>query len=232
MVRCWIAGRGCGWWGGRGVGLDNVDVAACRARGVEVVYTPDANTQAVVEYVLGLMLDAHRPRTAMGEGAEAAAFHALRKSEVGVQLSTLTLGIVGFGRIGRRLGRVAHTLGMKLLVCDLLPESRVRAAVEEGLVEEGLGVGGYPFEYVSHDTLYAGSDVVTLHVDGRAENRGLVGAAAMSLLRRDALLINTSRGMVVEAGALADWLRANEGARRCWTFTTPSPRRGIIRCGA
>ena len=112
--------------GRAGVGLDNIDTAACDAREVAVVYTPDANTQAVVEYVLGLMLDRYRPRTTLPAQADAGTFHELRKTEVGTQLDTLTLGIVGFGRIGRKLGQVAHALGINLLVTDVLPEPRLR----------------------------------------------------------------------------------------------------------
>lgn len=197
--------------GRAGVGLDNVDVPTCRARGVEVVYTPDANTQAVVEYVLGLMLDAFRPRTRLPPRAAADTFHAMRKSEVGVQLADLTLGIVGFGRIGRRLGRVAHAWGIDLLVCDLLPAAEVRSAVE------------YPFEYVAHDELYRRSDIVTLHVDGRAENHHLLDADALKHLRKTVLLINTSRGMVVDAAALAGWLKRNPRARAMLDVHDPEP---------
>jgi phosphoglycerate dehydrogenase-like enzyme len=183
-----------------GVGLDNVDVTACRARGVEVVYTPDANTQAVVEYVLGLILDAVRPRVDMPEPVSDAAFHDMRKRHVGRQLDQLTLGIIGFGRIGKRLGRVADALGVRLLVNDLLPEARLRAAA------------AYPFTFADKPTLLASSDIVSVHVDGRASNRHLINDEALAMLRPRCLFINTSRGMVVDEAALARWARRSADA--------------------
>ncbi len=197
--------------GRAGVGLDNIDVAACRGRGVEVVYTPDANTQAVVEDVLGLMLDAYRPRTDLPDHADAAMFHALRKTEVGVELADLTLGIVGFGRIGKRLGRVADALGMAVHVCDLLPERELREAV------------AFPFAFMPNEALYASSDIVTLHVDGRASNRGMIDAAALSRFRPDALFINAARGMLVDAGAVAGWLLSNPAAGAVLDVHDPEP---------
>ena len=198
--------------GRAGVGLDNVDVAACRRRGVEVVYTPDANTQAVVEYVFGLILDRYRPRTAMPDHCSDATFHQLRKTEVGTQLDRLTLGVVGCGRIGRRVAQVAAAVGMKLLLCDLLPEDQVRAALP-----------GLAFDYVDHATLYRGSDIVTVHVDGRASNRGMIDAAAVALLREDVLFINAARGMLVDAAALAGFARSRPGAAVVLDVHDPEP---------
>ena len=197
--------------GRAGVGLDNIDLDACRRRGITVVYTPDANTQAVVEYVLGLMLDDIRPRTTMPAPVEAERFHSLRKSEVGRQLDQHTLGILGFGRIGKRLGRAAHALGMTPLVCDLLPEAELRAAVD------------YPFECVDHDALYAGSDILTIHVDGRASNHHLIGRAELAKLREHCLLINAARGMLTDVAAVADWLRAHPSARAVMDVHDPEP---------
>ena len=181
--------------GRAGVGLDNVDVDACRRRGVEVVYTPEANSQAVVEYTLALMLDDLRPRVTIGEPIDAATFHHYRKHKLGTQLDELTLGIVGFGRIGKGLGRVADALGMKLLVNDLLAESQLRPAVD------------YPFEFVDKPTLYADSDIVTIHIDGRASNRNVINAGALAQMKPNVLLINAARGMLIDRNALTAWAR-------------------------
>ncbi|MCE9589985.1 MAG: phosphoglycerate dehydrogenase [Planctomycetes bacterium] len=199
--------------GRAGVGLDNIDVPACRSRGVEVVYTPDANTQAVVEYVTGLMLDTFRPRTAMPAAVSAKEFHQLRKTQVGTQLDQLTLGILGFGRIGKRLGAVAHAIGMKVIAHDLLPESELRTAVD------------YPVEFVDMDTLLARSDVFTVHVDGRESNRNLINAAALAKLKPGALFINAARGMLVDAPALAAWAKhsAAAGGRAILDVHEPEP---------
>ncbi len=182
-----------------GVGLDNIDVPACRKRNIEVVYTPDANTQAVVEYVLGLMLDVFRPRPLMPSRISHAAFHHERKVHVGKQLDELTLGIVGFGRIGKRLGRVAAALGMKVLVNDLLPENVLREQVS---AKHG---GMYPYEFVTALNLYQQADIVTIHVDGRAANRHMINASVLAQFKPNALLINAARGFLVDNAALANW---------------------------
>lgn len=197
--------------GRAGVGLDNIDLVACKQRGVRVVYTPDANTQAVVEYILALMLDHYRPRTDMHGHVDAETFHNLRKTEVGTQLDQLTLGIVGFGRIGTRLGKAAHAIGMKLLVCDLLPDVELRKAVD------------YPFDYVDHKTLYADSDIVSLHVDGRAANRYMINPDTLSHLRDDCLFINAARGMLADSTALADWAKAHADAQIILDVHDPEP---------
>ena len=197
--------------GRAGVGLDNIDVDACHARGVEVVYTPDANTQAVTEYVLGLMLDHVRPRTALPDSVSGEKFHEIRKTEVGRQLDRLTLGILGHGRIGRRVGAVAHVLGMNVHVCDLLSEAELRKQAE------------YPFEYVDHDKLYRESDILTLHVDGRSGNRKMIAASVLDRLKDGVLLINAARGMLVDANALSQWAREHPDAAAVLDVHDPEP---------
>jgi phosphoglycerate dehydrogenase-like enzyme len=199
--------------GRAGVGLDNIDLEACRRRGVAVVYSPDANTAAVAEYVTALILDAMRPRLDLKAPVDAATFHRHRRELVGTQLDTLTLGILGFGRIGRRLGRIAGALGMKVLACDLLSESQLRAQTEVA------------FEYVDRDALLARSDVLSVHVDGRPANRGLIERRTLAALKPTCLLINTSRGMVVEADALAGWAAevAPSGGRAVLDVLDPEP---------
>jgi len=179
--------------GRAGVGLEHVDLGECRRRQVQVVHTPVANRQAVVEYVLGLILDALRPRTLIDSTVTADDFHRYRRTEVGRQLDQLTLGILGFGGIGKRLGEIAHAIGMQLIVSDLLPETQLRDEVD------------FPFEYVEARELYQRSDVLSVHVDGRAENRHLISAPELKWLRPDCLFINASRGMVVDSAALAEW---------------------------
>jgi len=198
--------------GRAGVGLDNFDLEACRRRGVRVVYTPDANTQAVVEYVFGLMLDRFRPRTRLKPGTDADAFHALRKSEVGLEMADLTLGVVGMGRIGKRVATVAHALGMNVLACDVLDEAVIRKDLSE-----------VPFTFVNHADLYAGSDVVTLHADGRPTNKHLVDADALQHLRAHAMLINAARGMLVDHEALRAWLDAHPKACAVLDVHDPEP---------
>ena len=181
--------------GRAGVGLDKIDLKACRDRGIRVVYTPDANTQAVVEYVFGLLLDALRPRVYMDQPTGSEDFHRWRTEAVGVQLDQLVLGILGVGRIGRRVARVAWAMGIRVICNDLLrPE------------ELNLG-SGWPGTFVDKETLWRSADILTIHVDGRGENRHIVDSAVLDQLKPSCLLINTGRGFLIDVPALSNWAR-------------------------
>src|SRR6478672_845665 len=110
-----VVGRG-------GVGLENIDVAACRKRGVEVVYTPDANTRAVADFVIVYMLQLLRSWAFFRERVlDPAEFKRVRATMRGRQLDELTLGILGMGRVGRRVGHIAaNGFGMRVIYNDLL----------------------------------------------------------------------------------------------------------------
>jgi phosphoglycerate dehydrogenase-like enzyme len=179
--------------GRAGVGLDNIDREACRARGIAVFNAPDANTTAVAEYVFALMLHHVRPLTPVTGPMELAAWERARRPGPGTrELGASTVGIIGFGRIGSRVGRVARAFGARVLFHDLLD------------IAETHGCEPAPPERV-----LAEADIVTLHVDGRPANRGLIDARRLALLRPDCLLINTSRGPVIDEAALAAWLAAH-----------------------
>ena len=184
-----VVGRG-------GVGLENIDVAACRARGVEVVYTPDANTVAVGDYVFGAMLQLIRPWARFKERAYAPdEFKKTRTALKGRQLNELTLGILGFGRVGRRVGSIAvNGFGMRVIYNDLLE-------VPPGAVAFAAGP-------VDKPTLFREADVLTIHVDMRPGNRHLVGRDQIAMMKRGAVLLNTSRGEVLDAFAVADAIRS------------------------
>lgn len=195
--------------GRAGVGLDNIDLDACAARGVAVEHTPDANTEAVVEFVTASMLDAVRPRGYLDRAIDQHEWDELRADLVAPrQLAGSTLGIYGFGRIGSRVARVGAALGMRVVyhdVREIEPETRGDA------------------EPVGLETLLAESDVLTVHVDGRATNRGLVGPGAFRRMREDVVFINTSRGFVVDAEACADFMRARPEACAMLDVHEPEP---------
>ncbi len=192
-----------------GVGVDNIDVASCRARGIEVVYTPEASTQAVVEYVLTILTDLLRPCPVVTQPLPLERWQALRgQAAAETQLSELTLGILGFGRIGRRLAEVAAALGLEVMYNDLLA---IPASVRHGA------------RAVPVDALFEESDVVSIHIDGRRANRGFVAESLLRRLRPDAVLINTSRGAVVDTMALAEVLRANPRISALLDVHDPEP---------
>lgn len=173
-----------------GVAIDNIDLEACRARNIAVVNTPDANTRAVVELVLAFLLDALRPRVYLHEPLPLDAWRARRVELTAPrQLSQCTLGIVGFGRVGKSLARAAASLDMPVLYHDLID---IPAAQRSG---------ASPCH--SLDELLAASDIVSLHVDNRPSNRHLINASNLALLKDNALLINAARGFIVDPHALA-----------------------------
>lgn len=192
-----------------GVGLDNVDMEACRRRGVVVVSTPGANTRAVVELVTAFMLDALRPRVYLDRSLDGAAWSGMRAGLVAArQLSDLALGVVGLGRVGSGVARVGAALDMRVLYTDVveIPGARRFGAAPASL-----------------DRLLAESDVVSLHVDGRPENHGLIGRAQLELCKPEVVLINTSRGFVIDATALSAFLRAQPGATAILDVHEPEP---------
>lgn len=195
--------------GRAGVGLDNVDVTACRAAGVEVVYTPDANSGAVSELVFALLLDALRPREDVRGGMDSAAWAAARmRVQASRELADLTLGIWGFGRVGKRIARIARGFSMNVLYHDLLPMP----------LEERHGAVPVP-----SDVLMRAADIVTLHVSGEAANHHLIDAAVLSWLKPDAILVNTSRGFVVDPTALAAHLARHPAFRAILDVHVPEP---------
>lgn len=195
--------------GRAGVGLDNIDVSACRRRGIEVVYTPDANTQAVVEFVICLMCDALRPRTVVDRAVDASEWNRLRAETVASrQMSELTVGILGLGRVGKRVAKVASAIGCQVLYHDILnidPEQRSGAAP------------------VADEFLFEHSDVITVHIDGRASNRHFVNDRLLRHMKADALFINTSRGFVVDNLSLARFLTDHPQARAMLDVHDPEP---------
>ncbi len=183
--------------GRAGVGLDNVDVEACAARCVRVVHTPEANTGAVVEYVLSAVLSALRAIESVG-AMSAEEWARERESAIAAkELSECVVGIWGMGRIGKAVAGAFGPLARGVVYNDLLE------------IPEADRCGATP---VAVDELLERADVLTLHVDGREANRGLVDAAALAQMKKDAVLVNAARGMVVDSHALAEFLRANSGA--------------------
>ncbi len=194
--------------GRAGVGLDQVDLAACAAHGVTVVHTPDANTQAVVEYVMTILLASTRPLQPLTTALDPAAWRETRSALGGVrQLSERTLGILGFGRIGRRLANAALGLGMSVQFNDL----REITDAPEGCAS------------VSAETLFASSDVISIHIDGRAANAQFVGAALLERMRDDVILVNAARGFVLDDIALAAYLQTHVNAHAHLDVHDPEP---------
>lgn len=200
--------------GRHGVGYDQIDVDAATARGIQVVYTPGANTQSVAEHVFALMIGLSRHFPRMMAGLAAGNYH-VRTSMTGREIAGKSLGIIGFGRIGRRVAEIAHLgFGMKVLYHDIV------AAPDH--VEQLSDARRVELKEVLESCEY-----VTLHVPLDASTRGMINRASLALMRTDAILINTCRGPVVDESAVAEALDAH----RLWgygadVFTVEPPPSG------
>ncbi len=176
------------------VGVDNIDLAACLARGVIVTNTPGVLTEATADLAFGLLADAARRIT---EGDRHVREHGFPRWSasllLGRPLHGATLGIVGFGRIGRALAARARGFGMRILYF-----SRTRAPVE---VEAELVA-----THVELDALLAKSDLVSLHAPLTDATRGMLDRSRLRAMKRGAILVNTARGALVDEHALAECL--------------------------
>ncbi len=192
-----------------GVGLDNIDVEACRARGVRVVHTPAANTEAVVEYVISMMLGTLRPIERLEQPISGADWKDQRDRAISPRSCVgARLGLVGMGRIGSRVARCARALCMRVAYNDLLE------------IDPQLRAGATP---VQLDSLAKESEVISVHVDGRDENTHLLDASFFSKLRDDVVLINASRGHVIDTDAAVAFAASHPGVRLILDVHDPEP---------
>lgn len=183
--------------GRHGVGYDQVDVPAATERGIQVVYTPGANTQSVAEHVFAMLIGVskhfHQQEIALVEGR-----YNDRTKLVGRDIQGKTIGIIGFGRIGRRVGKIAlHGFGMKVLYNDIV------AAPEDVVADAGA-------RRVDLDELLTSSDYITMHVPLDASTRRMIHRAAIDKMPKGAVLLNTCRGPVVDEVAVADALKSGQ----------------------
>jgi (S)-sulfolactate dehydrogenase len=195
-----------------GVGLDNIDVTACEARRIEVIPATGANAQAVAEYVVGTALLLLRGAFD-ATGAVAAGQWPRAALSSGREIGGKTLGLVGFGGIGRVTARLARGLGMNVIGFD----PQVAAEDPAWRAEE---VTPRAFAEV-----IAEADVLSLHVPLTPATKNLMDAARIATMKPDAVLINTARGGVVDEAAVAAALRARKlgGAALDVFATEPLP---------
>ena len=178
-----------------GVGLDNIDVAVLKERGVVVTWGPGSNAVSVAEHVLGAMLELSRTFGKVSAELHGGAWD--RQAAVGTELYGKTLGIVGLGDIGSRLARRAHAFGMSVVAHD-------PAAHENAFAPQEYGVRLLELSEVLT------SDFVSLHAPLLPSTKHLINAQSLRLMKPSAYLINTARGGLVDEHALADALRAGK----------------------
>lgn len=178
-----------------GVGLDNIDTEACRARGIAVIPATGANAESVAEYVVGMAMILLRGAAYLSTAAVAAGRWPRQILSQGRETSGKTLGLVGFGSIGRVTAGKARALGMHVVGADPALAGDDPAWREAGVEPLGL------------DELLARSDVVSLHLPLLAATRGLIGAERLARMKPGAILVNAARGGIVDETALARALK-------------------------
>ena len=193
-----------------GVGLDNIDVAACEARGMQVIPATGANALAVAEYVIGTAMVLLRGVYLSSEAVASGQWPRAALSN-GREISGTCLGLVGFGGIGRLTARLAQGLGMRVMAHDpmLAPGSPV------------WGDGGV--QCASLEELIAQADVVSLHVPLTPGTANLLSAQRIAQMKRGAVVINTSRGGIADEAAVAAALREGRLGGAAFDVFEPEP---------
>jgi D-3-phosphoglycerate dehydrogenase len=194
----------------------NVDVAAATARGIPVVTTPGKNADAVAELTIAFMVMLARRLPEVLRHVESGGEFAHDNYEgahwFGHDLASHTLGIVGFGQIGRRVATRAFAFGIQVVAADPFVDPATIAAA---------GV-----EPVSLDELLERSDFVTLHARATADNRGLIGSAEIARMKPGSYLVNTARDTLVDEAAVAAGLGSGQLAGAAFDVVSPSPATG------
>ena len=177
-----------------GRGIPHLDLAEATRRGIVVSCTPNDSGASTVELTLALLLSLARQVPAVSQGMRAGAW----PPAVGMLLEGRTLGIIGLGRIGARVARIAQAMDMNLLATG-------KTLTDERAAEAGA-------RRASLDTLLEESDIVSVHCRLNAETRGLIGRRQLQRMKPDALLINTARGPIISEEALVASLRQGHPA--------------------
>lgn len=175
-----------------GVGLDNIDVNEAQKRGIEVINAGEASVNAVSELVLGFMFALSRNIPIANNATKEGKW--IKKDLMGGELKGKYLGIIGLGKIGRNVARLARGLRMNLIGYDVVPIDK-NFTQEVSLITADL------------KTLLESSDFITCHVPFTEQTKHLINKDMLSKMKKDAFLINTSRGEVIDEQALVDCLK-------------------------
>lgn len=173
--------------GRAGVGVDNIDVEAARAKGIEVLTVPESTTQSVAELAIGLMLAVARKISYCDREIRRGEWP--KKHAIGIELGGKVLGIIGAGRIGSTVAKIAKFgLNMEVLYYDVMRNLKI---------EEELAA-----KFTSLEELLKMADVVSIHVPLLPETKHMINESKLKLMKKTAILINTARGGVVDTEAL------------------------------
>ncbi|HUK99885.1 MAG TPA: hydroxyacid dehydrogenase [Nitrospirota bacterium] len=178
-----------------GVGVDDVDVATATELGIPVVIAPGANTRSVAEHTLGLIFSASKDIVNSDAKTRSGDFN-VRNSYKAFELLGKTLGLIGYGNIGRELAKLATAVGLQVVVFDPFVDP------------EAIKQQGCQFEK-DLDLVLRSADVISLHVPLTDKTRNLIGKRELNIMKVNAVLVNCARGGVVDENALAEALKNN-----------------------
>jgi D-3-phosphoglycerate dehydrogenase len=222
--------RGLKFIGRGGVGMDNIDVAYAREKGIIVANTPASSSQSVAELVMADLFslvrqtyDANRQMPANGMSE----FNTLKKKYgKGVELRGKTLGVIGFGRIGNAVAQYALGCGMKVICTDVFD---VSTAVTFKV--EGYGTVAVNVAKVDMETLLRESDAISIHVPKQKDGSAVIGAKELAMMKKGSFIVNAARGGVVEEGALLEALNSGHiaGAALDVFENEPTPREDLLK---
>jgi D-3-phosphoglycerate dehydrogenase len=190
-----------------GTGVDNIDVPAATSRGIVVMNAPGANSVSVAEHAMGLLLSLARPVPAADASMKASKWE--KSKFAGAEIRSKTLGLVGLGRVGQEVANRAHAFEMKVIAHDPFISQQIAA---------GLGV-----ELVSLDELSARADYISLHLPALPSTRHIFNAERFAKCKKGACIINTARGELIDAGALADAIEKGQIAGAGLDVFDPEP---------
>lgn len=178
-----------------GAGYDRVDIAAASAKGIPVCNIPDATSRPTAELTMAILLSAVRRVTETDRYIRRNIGPVPTREYMGETLEGLTLGIIGFGRIGRTLARLASAFGMKIIYSDVAPS-------EYGKELEA--------RFMPMDELLKTADVISVHCPLNESTRGLIGREEFEMMKQGAVFVNASRGGTADYDALADALKSGK----------------------
>ncbi|MQL55324.1 D-2-hydroxyacid dehydrogenase [Acidianus ambivalens] len=175
-----------------GIGLDNIDTDAAQERGIKLVYAPGASTDSAVELTIGLMIAGARKMYTSMTLAKSGIF----KKIEGLELAGKTLGIIGFGRIGTKVGIIAKAMGMKVLAYDIMD-----------IKDRATQLGIIP---VTLEELLKQSDVISLHVTVGKNAKPILDEKAFEIMKDNVIIVNTSRAVAVDGQALLKYIKSGK----------------------
>lgn len=195
-----------------GTGVDNVDVEAATKRGIMVLHTPDANTVTAAEHTVALIGAITKHLVFLDAETRKGNFQTARRLYLPIDLDGKTLGIVGYGRIGKQVAKKCMgAFNMKVIIYD--------PYIEDSVVAPGV------VRYSTEEPVYKQSDILTLHVPLTDETKNHVNEKVLSLMKPSAYLINAARGSIVDEKYLAWMLKENKLAGAAFDVMTNEPPR-------